>query len=125
MGTILDFPSEGSDPSVLEIAPPCKKQENLKRKSDPRVKFDSVVRVKNILSRHELTPQERFNYWCGGDNFSDKVLKAMTEKWHKEEAVRRESEESISTMPRQCGMPVVPDIKQLLPSSEREGHDGY
>lgn len=125
--TVSDFPSEGSDPSLLEIGPPYSKT---KRRSETKIKFNPVVRVKNTLSRHEMTPKERFNYWNGSeDSLSikdrDRMLELLTDKWHEEERSRKESKEGLAEMSRSFGMPVLPDIKQLLPTSEREGHDGY
>ena len=116
--TVLDFPSEGSDPSLFTVnAIYSKDKTPLKRRSEPKVKFDSVVRVKNTLARHDMTPKERLNYWSL-DEYCDKVLKAMTEKWHKERASIQEMTEPIS-------MPLQEEIEQFLPSTEDEADDEY
>ena len=112
--TVSDFPSRRSDPCLQETMPAFKS----KRRSEPKIKFDTVVRVKYTLSRHEMTPHERFNYWNGTDDSMtskdrNRILKMLTEEWQKGEVSRREREDDLATMP------------QPLPANERQGHDGY
>ena len=65
-----------------------------------------------------MTPKERLNYWSSMDEYCDKVLKAMTEKWHKERA-------SIQEMTEPIRVPLQEEIEQFLPSTEDEAHDEY
>lgn len=117
--TVLDFPSEGSDPSLLNInAIYSKEKTTLRRRSETKVKFNSVVRVKNTLAREDLTPEERFNYWSSMDEFSESMIKVMTDKWHKDKELRQK-------MTRRIHMPLKDEIEQFLPSTEHEGHNEY
>jgi len=132
----LNLTSPPDSPSTVSRFPPeyaetCPVSIPFKPKTEPKVKFDPVVRVKNTLARHDMTPNESYNYWsCNEDSMSvkqrDQMLKVLTDKWTDEQD--RESQNQAQTdldgiSPRL--VPILPAIKQLLPSTEREGHDGY
>jgi hypothetical protein len=58
------------------------------------VKFDPVVRVKSTLSRHDMTPNEKYIYWKSGnddydENITEQILARLTEEW-----TRKREEES-------------------------------
>jgi len=102
----------------------------LKSRMETKVKFDPVVRVKNTLSRHDMTPKEMYNYWSSEQESltmeeRDRTLKILTDRWKRQiEQESKEAEEDVETSSSQL-IPILPAIKQLLPESEREGHDGY
>merc|ERR1712177_183840 len=57
--TVSEFPTE-----YPETTPYSKNFQGItKPRMEMKVKFDPVVRVKNTLSRHDMTPKEMFNYW--------------------------------------------------------------
>jgi len=97
-----------------------------------KVKFNSVVRVKNTLSRHDMTPTEAADYWSGEDEFMtieqrDRIRKMLMDKWthQKEQESRQQTEEDLDKLTLSLRIPILPSIKQLLPATEREGDDGY
>jgi len=124
--TVSDFPPECSKKCVFELTP-CQ----LKPRTS-KVKFDPLVRVINTLSRHDMTPKELYSYWSGPDEFMTKeernrMIKLLTEKWTREKEKEHslvESKEDIEIENSFLGT-FLPQIKKLLPHTEREGHDGY
>ena len=128
--TVSAFPPECSKKCICKINPPCNKENQLKPRTS-KVKFDSMVRVRNTLSRHDMTPHETYSYWFGQDEFMTKedraqMLKVLTEKWtiENEQKCRPESDNK-DDVDASLLMPVLPQIKRLLPKAELESHDGY
>jgi len=120
--TVADFPSESSDDSPLPITPPYTDEEGSKTRSERKIKFDPVVRVRNHLSRHDMTPSEVFSYWIGADESltneeRDKMLKVLTDKWtHKKEQEYKEQE--ASDISKALLIPVLPGMQQLRDFNE-------
>lgn len=119
--TVSEFPN--ACPMDLEV--------ELKSRMETKVKFDTVVRVKNTLSRHDMAPKEMYNYWISEQESltmeeRDRTLKMLTDRWRRQkEQESKEAEEDLETSSSLLLIPILPAIKQLLPKSEREGHDGY
>ena len=94
-----------------------------------RIRFDPVVQVRNTLSRRDMPPDEKFNYWqCKDEDeyMTPQVLKMMTDRWKQ----RREAEED--KMQWELAKQALPPsqmighaIKQRLPSHECQGQIGY
>jgi hypothetical protein len=121
--TVADFPSESSDDSPLPITPPSYTNEaGSKTRSERKIKFDPVVRVRNHLSRHDMTPSEVFSYWSGADESltneeRDKMLKVLTDKWtHKKEQESKEQEGS--EISKALLIPVLPGMQRLRDFNE-------
>ena len=123
--TVSEFPAEYS------TTPSYYLQAELKSRVETKVKFDPVVRVKNTLSRHDMTPKEMYNYWSNEQESltmdeRNKTLKMLTERWkHQREQESKEAEQDLEASSSSLLIPILPAIKQLLPESEQEGHDGY
>jgi len=123
--TVLDFPAEHSKTSPYAID----LQGELKTRMETKVKFDPVVRVKNTLSRHDMTPKEMDKYWSSGQEslpmiVRERILKTLTDRWTQRKE-QESKEENLEASSSSILIPILPAIKQLLPESEREGHDGY
>ena len=112
-----DFSSSDSSTDSLEASSPR-----------PRVKFSPVVKVTNTLSRHDMTPKEKFEFWAGDDDHMtqkeiERIIAMLTDRWmsrRKEEALRAELSPTGEDK-----NPILPEIKQRLPATEQEGNDGY
>lgn len=121
--TVSEFPTKPLYPVDLEG--------ELKSRIETKVKFDPVVRVKNTLSRHDMTPKEMYNYWSSEQESltmdeRNRTLKMLTDRWrHQKERESKEAEQDLDASSSSLLVPILPAIKQLLPESEHEGHDGY
>ena len=104
-------------------------------RTDRNVKFNPTVNVATTLSRHDMCPNEKFQYWSSDrdDEMTEDALQKLTEKW-KVQKLSDEIEEELSvsqhsrssssdkSIPLQL---VCDEIKKLLPTTEREGNEGY
>jgi len=93
--------------------------------SERNVKFNPTVNVKVTLSRYDMCPQEKFSYWAGdGDeDMNEEFIEMLNEKWTVRKQVQDLAEELSSHSRGSDGF--LGDIEQLLPSTEREGEEGY
>ncbi len=110
---------------------------SMSTRSDRSVRFNSTVQVATCLSRHEMNPKEKFDYWSGdGDEeMSDDLLKMLMQKWtvrkriedvESELIARKKEDKNLLGEDTPLPSHLVSDcIKQRLPTSEREGSEGY
>lgn len=125
--TVSEFPTEYSKTAPYSIH----LQGELKPRMETKVKFDPVVRVKNTISRHDMTPKEMFHYWSSEQESltmdeRNRTLNMLTDRWkHRKEQELKKAEQDLEASSSSLLIPILPAIKQLLPESEREGHDGY
>ena len=126
--SVSEFPSE-----YIRTATMYTKDRKVKTRTGQKVKFSPVVRVKNTLSRFDMTPTETCNYWNGEDEYMtdksrERMLKVLTDKWTQKkeqesnEQIEGDFEDDISPS---LLIPILPSINELLPLTERENHDGY
>lgn len=113
--TVSAFPSDC--PSTIDL-----QNGELKSRSEKKVKFDPVVRVKNTLSRHDMHPKETYDYWNGEEEFMtieerDQILRMLTDKWTYQQSKKEAENEPDLSSPTL----LIP----VLPATECEGHDGY
>lgn len=122
--TVLEFPSECSK---VQSKPPftINLEADMKTRKEQIVKFDPVVKVKNTLSRHDMTPNESYNYWSGEDESMtivqrDRMLKMLTDKWtnEREQVYQEQTKGELDVLSSSLQIPV-------LPSTECEGHHEY
>jgi len=128
---VSEFPLECSK---AQSKPPytINLEADMKTRKEQKVKFDPVVRVKNTLSRYDMTPNESYNYWSGEDEFMtieqrDRMLKVLTDKWtnEREQVYQEQTKGELDVLSSSLQIPVLPSIKQLLPATECEGHHEY
>jgi len=125
--TVSEFPTNYSKKPLYSVD----LKGELKSRIETKVKFDPVVRVKNTLSRHDMTPKEMYNYWSSEQESltmdeRNRTLKMLTDRWrHQKEQESKEAEQDLDASSSLLLVPILPAIKQLLPESEHEGHDGY
>lgn len=117
--TVSAFPSDcpSTSPYTIDL-----QNGEMKSKSVKKVKFDPVVRVKNTLSRHDMNPNETYDYWNGEEEFMtieerDRILRMLTDKWTYQQSKKEAENEPDLSSPTL----LVP----VLPATECEGHDGY
>jgi hypothetical protein len=133
--SVSDFPSEHAKTYPLGSTPLYTKEGEVKTRTGQKVDFNPVVRVKNTLSRLDMTPTETCNYWSGEDEFMtvedrDRMMKVLTDKW-----TQKMEQKSSQQIERDFGydispslliaMTMLPAINELLPLTEYECHDGY
>lgn len=122
----IDFSPEESEHTISSTS------------STRSVKFNPTVTVATTLSRYDMAPKEKFAYWAGdGDDedLPDSVMKQLMEKWTVRKKIedvewelisRQKGEKKILGDHTPLPSHLVSDcIKQRLPETEREGHEGY
>lgn len=121
--SVSEFPSK-----YIETARLYTKDGEVKTRTGQKVKFNPVVRVRNTLSRFDMTPIETCNYWNGEDEYMtdksrERMLKVLTDRWTQKK--EQESKQQLEGDFEDELSPILPSINELLPLTERENHHGY
>ncbi len=92
--------------------------------SDRSVRFNSTVQVATCLSRYEMNPKEKFDYWSsdGDEEMSDDLLEMLTQKWTFRKQIEDAESELIAHKKEDKNL--LGEDKRL-PTFEREGREGY